>query len=76
LCEVVELTPGVGMTLFDLLRRVKYDVIERSASQTLKQGEIIYCATTHLDGISSNIGTSPYGCGRWPSETFWSFGSG
>jgi len=60
LCEVVELTPGVGMTLFDLLRRVKYDVIERSASQTLKQGEIIYCATTHLDGISSNIGTSPY----------------
>src|ERR1043165_3529104 len=60
LCEVVELTPGVGMTLFDLLRRVKYDVIERSASQTLKKGEIIYCATTHLDGISSNIGTSPY----------------
>ncbi|HJP92225.1 MAG TPA: SEC-C metal-binding domain-containing protein [Pyrinomonadaceae bacterium] len=59
-CEVVELTPGVGMTLFDLLRRVKYDVIERSASQTLKKGEIIYCATTHLDGISSNIGTSPY----------------
>jgi len=60
LCEVVELTPGVGMTLFDLLRRVTYEVIERSASQTLKRGEIIYCATTHLDGISSNIGTSPY----------------
>ena len=60
LCEVAELTPGVGMTLFDLLRRVKYDVIERSASQTLKKGDIIYCATTHLDGISSNIGTSPY----------------
>ena len=60
LCEVVDLTPGMGMTLFDLLRRVKYDVIERTASQTLKQGEIIYCATTHLDGISSNIGTSPY----------------
>ena len=60
LCEVVELTPGVGMTLFDLIRRIKYDVIERSASQTLKKGEIIYCATTHLDGINSNIGTSPY----------------
>jgi hypothetical protein len=60
LCEVVELTPGVGMTLFDLIRRIKYDVLERSASQTLKKGEIIYCATTHLDGISSNIGTSPY----------------
>ena len=60
LCEVVELTPGIGMTLFDLFRRVKHEVIERSASQTLKKGEILYCATTHLDGISSNIGTSPY----------------
>ena len=60
LCEVVELTPGVGMTLFDLIRRIKYDVLERSASQTLQKGEIIYCATTHLDGINSNIGTSPY----------------
>lgn len=60
LCEVQELTPGVGMTLFDLFLRVKHEVIERTASQTLKKGEIIYCATTHLDGISSNIGTSPY----------------
>ena len=60
LCEVQELTPGVGMTLFDLFRRVKHEVIERTASQSLKKGEIIYCATTHLDGITSNIGTSPY----------------
>lgn len=60
LCEVVELTPGVGITLFDLLGRVRYEVLERSASQTLKRGEIIYCATTHLDGITSNIGTGPY----------------
>jgi len=60
LCEVVEVTPGVGMTLFDLLRRVRFEVLERSASQTLKRGEIIYCATTHLAGITSNIGTSPY----------------
>lgn len=60
LCEVQELTPGVGMILFDLFRRVKHEVIERSASQTLKKGEILYCATTHLDGIISNVGTSPY----------------
>ncbi|HEY3042067.1 MAG TPA: SEC-C metal-binding domain-containing protein [Pyrinomonadaceae bacterium] len=60
LCEVVDVKPGAGMTLFDLFRRTRYEVIERSASQTLKRGEIIYCATTHLDGISSNIGTSPY----------------
>jgi hypothetical protein len=48
------------MTLFDLFRRVKHEVIERSASQTLKKGEILYCATTQLDGIISNVGTSPY----------------
>src|SRR5207253_4288691 len=50
----------VGMTQFDLLRRIKYEVVERSASQTLKCGEIIYCATTDMAGIKSNIGTSPY----------------
>jgi len=60
LCEVLELKAGVGMTLFDLLRRVKYEVIEHSASRTLRRGEIIYCATTSLDGIRSNVGTSPY----------------
>jgi hypothetical protein len=60
LCEVVEVEPGVGMTQFDLLRRIKYKVIERSASQDLKRGEIIYCATTEVGGIKSNIGTSPY----------------
>jgi hypothetical protein len=60
LCEVAESRPGVGMTLFDLLRRIKYEIIERSASQSLKRGEIVYCATTHLAGISSNIGTGPY----------------
>ena len=60
LCEVQELTPGASMSLFDLLRGIKYDVIERTASRTLKKGEIIYCATTHLDGITSNIGTSPF----------------
>jgi hypothetical protein len=60
LCEVVEVKPGVAMTQFDLLRRIRYEVLERSASQTLKRGEIIYCATTNVDGIKSNIGTSPY----------------
>lgn len=60
LCEVVEVTPGVGMTQFDLLRRIKYEVIERSASQGLKRGEIIFCATTEVAGIRSNMGTSPY----------------
>lgn len=60
LCEVVDVKAGLGMTQFDLLRRIKYEVTERSASQSLKRGEIIYCATTEVGGIKSNIGTSPY----------------
>lgn len=60
LCEVVELIPGAGMTLFDLLRRVRYQVPERMASQLLKKGEIIYCATANLKGLTSNISTGPY----------------
>lgn len=60
LCEVIDVRPGVGMTQFDLLRRIKYEVVERSASKSLKRGEIIYCATTEIAGIRSNLGTSPY----------------
>ena len=60
LCEVVEVKPGVGMTQFDLLRRIKYGVVERSASLTLERGDIIYCATAEVADIRSNIGTGPY----------------
>lgn len=60
LCEIVEVQAGIGMTQFDLLRRIKYEVIERSASKTIKRGEIIYCATTEINGVRSNLATSPY----------------
>ncbi len=60
LSEIVEVKPGVGMTQFDLLRRIKYEVIERSASQTIKRGDIIYCATTEINNVRSNLATSPY----------------
>lgn len=60
LCEVVEVKRGIGMTLFDLVRRIKYEVIEHSASQTLKRGEIIYCATLEVAGIRTNVAMGPY----------------
>jgi hypothetical protein len=60
LYEVVEVTPGIGMTLFDLLRRIKCEAVERSGSHMFKRGEILYCATTSIDGITSNISTGPY----------------
>lgn len=59
-CEVVEIKPGVGMKQFDLLRRLEYEVIEHAASQTLMRGDIIYCATTRIGEVSSNIATGPY----------------
>ncbi len=40
LCEVVELKPGVGITLFDLLRRIKYEVVERSARKLSKEARL------------------------------------
>jgi hypothetical protein len=60
LCEVTEMKRGEGMTLFDLLRRNKYEVIERSGSEILRKGEIIYCATTNIGGFKSNVATGPY----------------
>jgi len=59
LCEVVEVRTGTGMTLYDLLRRLRYEVVERSGSEMMKRGEIIYCATTNVVGFKSNIGTGP-----------------
>ncbi|HKO43741.1 MAG TPA: SEC-C metal-binding domain-containing protein [Pyrinomonadaceae bacterium] len=60
LCEVTEVKPGVGMRLLDLLRRIEYEVVEHTASQTLKRGEIVYCATSEMWGIKSNVGMGPF----------------
>ena len=60
LCEVVEVNPSVGMKLLDLLRRNEYEVTEHAASETLKRGEIIYCATSEMWDIRANVGTAPY----------------
>jgi len=60
LCEVIEVKPGIGMTIVDLLRRRKYEIVERSASQTVKRGQILYCAPTQLAGINFNVAMSPY----------------
>ena len=60
LCEVTEVKPGVGMRLLDLFRRIEFEVIEHAASQTLKRGEIIYCATSEMWGITANVGTAPF----------------
>ncbi|HEV8367691.1 MAG TPA: SEC-C metal-binding domain-containing protein [Pyrinomonadaceae bacterium] len=59
-CEVLEVKPGSGMKLRDLLRERVYDIVEHSASQSLKRGEILYCAPTEFQEVTSNLATSPY----------------
>ena len=59
-CEIIEVTPGVGMKQFDLLRRLEYEVMEQLASQTLQRGDIIYCAPTSIAGVTSNHAMGPY----------------
>jgi hypothetical protein len=60
LCEVLEVRPSAGMKLRDLLREREFSVIEHTASQSLKRGEIIYCAPIKIGSVVSNLGTSPY----------------
>jgi hypothetical protein len=48
------------MKQFDLLRRLEFEVVEHAASHTLRRGDIIYCATTRLGQVTSNLATSPY----------------
>ncbi len=61
LCEVVDIKPGENLRrLFDLMRRIEYDVIERTSSYQLKRGEIIYCATSNHKGFKTNVASGPY----------------
>lgn len=59
-CEILEVRPGVGMKQFDLLRRLEFEVIEHEASRTLRRGDIIYCATTRMGQVTSNLAIGPY----------------
>ena len=60
LCEVVQTRPGIGLILRDLLTDAEVEISERSASQTLHAGHIIYCATMEMRGVKSNLATAPY----------------
>jgi len=59
LWEVVQVKPGVGMTLVDMFRRREYEVVERMGSRLLGRGDIIYGAVTQI-GTRSNVNMSPF----------------
>lgn len=60
LCEVVAVKPGAGITLFDLLREVEFEVVERSGSRYMHRGQILYCSIAQQGGMTSIIGNGPY----------------
>ena len=61
LCEVIEPRPGIGLVLLDMFQGIQYEVIEKTASKSLRQGEFIFCATMlPVAGKLMNIGTAPY----------------
>jgi hypothetical protein len=60
ICEVLEVTPGSRMQIRDLFCERTFEVIERTASQSLKRGELIYCAPMTIRGVVSLLALSPY----------------
>ena len=57
---VRDVTPGVGMSIRDLLSKREFEVYERRASQELEKGSIIFSQVVTLDGDSILLGVAPY----------------
>lgn len=60
LLETIEVKRGVGLTFFDLLRQVQYDVVDPLASEQLEVGEIVYAAISVQSGLTSVLGLGPF----------------
>jgi hypothetical protein len=59
-CEILEVRAGTGLRVRDLFLEREFDLIERSASQALRVGEILFCGTMHLANRYANISTGPF----------------
>jgi hypothetical protein len=59
--QVVDTDPGASLSLRDVLRRKDVQVTERTASETLEKGHIIFARVVELDGLAllMGIGTQP-----------------
>jgi len=52
LYEVDEITPGEGMTLKDLLRRRRLDVVEKAATESLQRWDVLFARVAEMEGIN------------------------
>ncbi|MCX6127904.1 MAG: SEC-C domain-containing protein [Proteobacteria bacterium] len=65
-CQILEVEAGHSLKLLDLLRNETYEVIENTASRTLKPKEIIICANMlPIDGKLRHLALGPFAI---PSE--------
>lgn len=57
--DVIESTPGSGLTLRDCLTGTQTAVVERTASQTLRRGDILFARVVTVDGLATIDGCAP-----------------
>jgi hypothetical protein len=55
--QAIEVDPGNGLTLRDILRRGELQVIEKSASTILQKGQILFARVVEMDGIQFLMGS-------------------
>ena len=54
--QAIEVVPGLGMTLRDILRKREVHVTEQKASTLLKEGHVIFTRVVTLDGVAFLMG--------------------
>ncbi|MGA9775944.1 MAG: SEC-C metal-binding domain-containing protein [Candidatus Dormiibacterota bacterium] len=59
--DVVQVEPGTGLTLRDALTGAEAKVVEKTASQSARPGEILLARVATLDGLSIIDGCAPIG---------------
>jgi hypothetical protein len=54
--QTLDVRPGVGLDLRDILRKREFRVMERAASNILEKSHILYARVVELDGIALLMG--------------------
>ncbi|MFQ5799454.1 MAG: YecA family protein [Bacteroidota bacterium] len=58
--QTLEVDPGAGLTLRDVLRKCKVQVKERSASTILQRGQIVFARVVEMDDIYFMMGNGSH----------------
>lgn len=58
--EILDVTPGEGFSLRNVLTSTEYEVIERSGSQGAQRGNVMFGAIFEVNGRHQTLAMSPY----------------